>query len=122
MGLLVVWAMSSASLTVYILITVLSIAGAIWISEKAEDYFGHDGRQIVLDEIVGIMVTMAAIPFSLLTGIVGFALFRIFDIIKVFPANYAQRLRGGPGVVLDDIAAAVYANILLRCFALILEG
>jgi phosphatidylglycerophosphatase A len=75
----------------------------------------EDPSPVVIDEVAGIFVTLFLIPVSW-TGIVaGFILFRIFDIIKPFPVGLIdKKLKGGAGIVLDDIMAGVYANVCLR--------
>ena len=86
-----------------------------WVSGKAQDYWGNkDDRRIVIDEIVGFLMTMLWIPKSVLSIIIGFFLFRIFDILKPPPIRRLEAVKGGFGVVLDDVLAGVYANILLR--------
>jgi len=75
----------------------------------------HDHPGIVWDEIAGMMLTMLFIPFSWITLGAGFLLFRVFDILKPWPIRYVDRkVSGGLGIMLDDIIAAVFANILLR--------
>ena len=89
---------------------------SVWISENAERYFGKkdDGR-IVIDEIMGFLITMLWIPKTILFIIVGFFLFRFFDILKPFPIRRLEKkLRGGYGVVLDDVLAGIYASIILH--------
>lgn len=98
------------------IIVAISVLG-IWVSTKAEDYYGHDGSAIVIDEVAGMFVTFCAITLVSPTWvwlIVGFLWFRLFDIIKPFPAGRAQNLPKGYGVMLDDLFAGVYANIALR--------
>lgn len=89
------------------------------IAGRAEAIFGgHDSSHIVLDEIMGMLATMFLNPLGLINLVVGFALFRLFDIVKLFPASMIDsRMPGGLGVMLDDLAAAVYANIALRFVA-----
>jgi phosphatidylglycerophosphatase A len=89
---------------------------SVWISENAERYFGKkDDRRIVIDEIVGFIITMLWIPKTILFIIIGFFLFRFFDILKPFPIRRLEkRLKGGYGVVLDDVLAGVYGNIILH--------
>lgn len=86
------------------------------IAGRAETLFHqYDCSHIVLDEIMGMVATMFLNPLDWLHLVIGFALFRLFDIIKLFPANLIDhRVRGGLGVMLDDLAAAAYANIALR--------
>jgi phosphatidylglycerophosphatase A len=89
---------------------------AIWISGLAEKIYGRkDPPQVVIDEIAGFMLTMTAVPPRALYIILGFILFRVFDILKPQPAAWINdRVRGGSGIVLDDIVAGLYANIILQ--------
>lgn len=97
------------------LIAALFVAGC-WASGRAEEIFGqHDSSHIVIDEIVGMAVTMFLNPASWAALGAGFALFRLFDIAKPEPAGLIdRRMRGGVGVMLDDVAAGVYANLVLQ--------
>lgn len=88
---------------------------AVWFSEKAGPLFGKkDDPRIVIDEIMGFFVTMLWIPKTTLSVIAGFFLFRFFDILKPPPIRLLERVRGGYGVVLDDVLAGVYANVMLQ--------
>jgi phosphatidylglycerophosphatase A len=89
---------------------------SVWISEKAEIFFvKKDDQRIVIDEIVGFLITMLWIPKTTRFIIIGFILFRFFDILKPIPIRRLEKgLKGGYGVVLDDVAAGVYANIILH--------
>lgn len=91
---------------------------AIWISGLAETIYSRkDPPQVVIDEIAGFMLTMTAIPPDAMYIIMGFILFRMFDILKPQPAAWInRRMRGGNGIVLDDIVAGLYANIVLQFF------
>jgi phosphatidylglycerophosphatase A len=91
---------------------------AVWVSEKTEAVFGKkDDQRIVIDEMMGFFITMLWVPKTPLFILVGFILFRFFDILKPFPIRRLEkRLKGGWGVVLDDVMAGVYANILLHLF------
>ena len=95
---------------------------SVWISENAEMFFGkQDDPRIVIDEMIGFLITMLWFPKATLFIIVGFFLFRFFDILKPFPIRHLERkFGGGFGVVLDDVMAGVYANIILRLIHLIL--
>ncbi len=96
------------------LILVLFAAG-IWAGTTAERFFGGiDPGPIVVDEVVGMLITLAFIPVGWSGALAGFVLFRIFDVIKPYPAGRFERLHGGLGVMADDAMAAVYANISLR--------
>ena len=75
----------------------------------------HDHPGIVWDEMVGLWVTLAFIPFSWSAVILGFVLFRLFDIAKLWPIGLIdRRLGGGIGIMLDDLIAGVFANLMLR--------
>ncbi len=75
----------------------------------------HDHPGIVWDEMVGLWVTLAFIPFSWSAVILGFVLFRVFDIAKPWPIRLIdRRLHGGIGIMLDDLIAGVFANLMLR--------
>jgi phosphatidylglycerophosphatase A len=89
---------------------------SVWISENAEKFFGKkDDQRIVIDEIMGFLITMLWVPKTVPFIIIGFFLFRFFDILKPFPIRRLEKgLKGGYGVVLDDVVAGVYANIVLH--------
>lgn len=89
---------------------------AIAVASAAEKILSKkDPAKIVIDEIAGLMVTFAGLPFNLGTAIAGFIIFRAFDILKPFPIRALERkVPGGSGVVLDDVLAGIYANLILR--------
>lgn len=89
---------------------------ASWASTGAEFFFQKkDSQKIVIDEVMGMLVTLTAIPFSWGAVVLGFVLFRIFDIWKPFPIRLVQdRCPRGWGVVGDDVVAGVYANLAIR--------
>jgi phosphatidylglycerophosphatase A len=118
---------SAAGLAVYLLVwwaqsPVLEVAlivglftAGVWAGTIAERYFGGiDPGPIVLDEVVGMLITLAFIPVGLSGALVGFFLFRVFDVLKPFPARRFESLHGGLGVMADDAMAAIYANLSLR--------
>ena len=110
---LIVWWAQSPILEVG-LIGGLFVLGT-WAGTTAERYFGGiDPGPVVIDEVVGMLITLLFIPVSLSGALVGFFLFRVFDIIKPFPAARLEALHGGLGVMADDAMAAVYANLSLR--------
>jgi len=89
---------------------------SVWISENAEIFFGkRDDQRIVIDEMMGFLITMLWVPRTILFIIMGFFLFRFFDIFKPFPIRRLEaKCSGGFGVVLDDMIAGVYSNIILQ--------
>jgi len=96
---------------------------SVWISENAEIFFGKkDDQRIVIDEIMGFLITMLWVPKTTILMGVGFFLFRFFDIVKPFPIRRLEKkLKGGYGVVADDVMAGVYANIVLQVIGLIMK-
>ncbi len=99
------------------LLTITALACLAWyLSEEAEKLFGRkDAQCIVIDEIAGLQWALFLVAPTLLHTVLGFILFRLFDVVKPFPARFFQdRLPGGYGVVADDLAAAAYAAAVLR--------
>ena len=91
------------------------VAFAIWASGVTQKLLNRmDPPQVVIDEVGGILVALFWVPVSWLALCLGFVLFRIFDIIKPFPVNRVETLKGGTGIVLDDLLAGIYANLCLR--------
>jgi phosphatidylglycerophosphatase A len=109
------WSQSPVLPIVEVLVILSLFAAGVWASTAAERYFGGiDPGPIVVDEVVGMLMTLAFIPVGLSGALAGFVLFRIFDVIKPFPARRFEALHGGLGVMADDAMAAIYANVSLR--------
>ena len=96
-------------------ITGLLFLVGVWSAGKAEKVFGRvDPGQVVIDEVAGQILTFVATPRVAWIGlIIGFILFRAFDIVKPFPARQAERLPGGWGIMMDDVVAGLYSLIVL---------
>lgn len=110
---LIVWWAQSPAVEVGLILVVFVLG--VWAGTTAERYFGGiDPGPVIIDEVLGMLVTLAFVPVGLTGALAGFLLFRIFDIAKPFPAGRLERLHGGLGVMADDAMAAVYANISLR--------
>jgi len=89
---------------------------SFWVADYAGKFYGtaDDGR-IVIDELVGYLVTVAFLPFSWTAAIAGFFIFRFFDIAKIPPASwFDKKMKNGYGVVLDDVVAGIYGAVALR--------
>lgn len=112
-------ASSPLAIAVVALSTLAFVAMAIWAASLAERSFGHDASRIVIDEYAGFIISVLLLPKSLFVYGVAFVLFRALDIVKPFPARRAESLPGGTGVVMDDVVAGIYANILLRVMLLV---
>jgi phosphatidylglycerophosphatase A len=115
-GLAVFYAVrSTGSTTVEIVAIVLLFAVGIWSGTVAEHHFGGvDPAPIVLDEVVGMLITLCLLPVNLLGAFVGFVVFRILDVIKPFPSARFEKLPGGLGVMADDGMAAIYGNLVMH--------
>jgi phosphatidylglycerophosphatase A len=117
------WAQHPVPPAVEVILILSLFAVGVWAGTTAERYFGGiDPGPIVLDEVVGMLITLAFIPVGLSGAIAGFFLFRIFDVIKPFPARRLEALHGGLGVMADDAMAALYANVSLRLVMALLPG
>jgi phosphatidylglycerophosphatase A len=114
MGLLL-WAVLPATALVHAAaIVVLFVAGS-WSGSIAERHFGRtDPGQVVVDEVMGMLITLFLNPVGWPGALGAFFLFRIADVIKPYPANRLERLHGGVGIMADDGMAAIYANLALR--------
>ncbi|MEW8099039.1 MAG: phosphatidylglycerophosphatase A [Candidatus Thiodiazotropha endolucinida] len=98
------------SLSLYILIVLLAFLAGLWICQRTSEDLGvHDHSGIVWDEIVGYLVGMTFAPSGWLWIVIGFLLFRLFDILKPWPIIWIDhRVEGGLGIMLDDLLAGLY--------------
>lgn len=91
------------------------LAVGIWSAGVTGREMGdEDPGPVVIDEVVGMLITLLWIPVNVTGAVLGFLLFRVFDIIKPFPARQCERLPGGWGVMLDDVMAGIYGQIAMR--------
>lgn len=87
---------------------------AFWSADRCQELLGSkDPSQVVIDEVIGMLVTLFLVPLSWLTIGLGFFLFRLFDVVKPWPVRQSERLRGGLGIVADDMLAGLYAHLTL---------
>jgi phosphatidylglycerophosphatase A len=96
------------------LIGVLFALGVFYGAASEQALGGVDPGPVVIDEVMGMLMTLFLIPVNWMGMIAGFVLFRVFDILKPYPARKLERLPGGLGVMSDDLMAAVYANLTLH--------
>lgn len=109
------YALTFTPLYLYLAITVVIILISVWASSRAEAIFGKtDPGEVVADEVCGYLVTMILVPPTISNIFLGFLLFRLFDIAKPYPVRKFEKLPGGWGIVIDDVAAGVYACITLH--------
>ena len=104
------WALGWVSWPAYAVVTLALGALAIQAASRAGRYWGVvDASPIVIDEVVGYLVAMAFVPFTWPAAIAAFVLFRLFDVLKPWPASAFDRVKTGFGVVMDDVCAGVFA-------------
>lgn len=110
------------SQTFYLIALIAIIIFSVWLSEKvSKEIHVHDHQGMNIDEIVGFLVTMAYAPYGWGWIILGVVLFRFFDIVKPFPIRQIdERVKGGLGVILDDVLAGIYSLIIIQTIAKIL--
>ena len=111
----ILWSLLPSTLAGQGAAIVVLFGAGVWSSGVAERHFHRtDPSQVVIDEVVGMLMTLFLNPVGWAGAIVGFVLFRLADILKPFPANRVERWPGGLGVMADDAMAAIYANLALR--------
>lgn len=94
-------------------IAVILVIG-LWSATEAEHHFGGiDPGPVVIDEVIGMLVTLALHPVNLAGAVTGFFIFRLLDIVKPWPARRLEHLPGGVGIVLDDVMAGIYGNLAM---------
>ncbi len=117
---LLVWALLPPSAPLHLGVTAIVFALGVWAAAVTERHYRTtDPGVVVIDEVLGMLVTLLFNPVTWGGAILGFLLFRLFDVLKPYPANRLERLHGGLGVMADDAMAGVYANMVLRLALLI---
>jgi len=108
---------------VYGVLTVVFFIVGIYLCDSCASYMNtHDHPAIVWDEWVGLLVTMFMVPLSIITVIIGFALFRFFDILKPGPRGLAdKKVSGGLGIMVDDVLAGIMAAIVMHLLMLVFD-
>ena len=120
-GLAVFYAVrATGSVGVELAAIVVVFAIGIWSATVAEHHFGGiDPGPVVIDEVAGILITLALLPVNIWGALVGFVVFRILDVVKPWPAARFETLPGGLGVMADDGMAAIYGNLIMRGLLLV---
>jgi phosphatidylglycerophosphatase A len=114
-GLLLFWPISGTSLLAQALAAAaLFLVGVLAAGRLARRLGREDPGVVVVDEVLGMWLTLLGLPFHPVLWGVGFVLFRGFDVVKPWPAADLERLPGGFGIMADDVAAGLYANLVLR--------
>lgn len=105
----------ASNIGLYIAVTILVTIAGFVVSGRAEKFMGKkDPGSIVIDEVAGVMIAFFMLPTSLPVFWVVFFLFRAFDMFKIYPGNKFEGLGGSAGIMLDDVIAGVYTNIVMH--------
>lgn len=115
-GVPMFWLMSEWTSPVYLVFVAIFSAAAVWLHDVGDRLLGEkDSRKLVWDELVGFMIAVYLVPFTWQLALIAFLVERVIDIVKVPPANWIERrVRGGWGVVGDDVVAGIYTCFLLQ--------
>lgn len=124
---------TAVAMLIYLLLPEMSALGwgiflillfllAVPAAYAGEALWGKDPGPVVIDEFVGYFVTVACLPFSVGLAIAGFFIFRVLDVLKPPPVRQTESLPGGWGVVVDDVVAGIYGNLILRGALLFWNG
>lgn len=112
-ALVLLWLVPFSTLSLAVTLVVVIVVG-VWASDRAERFLKtKDPSQVVIDEVAGMMLSVLALPRTPMVLLAAFILFRLFDVVKPFPARQSQNFVGGIGVMLDDLVAGVYTLALL---------
>jgi len=103
-----------ASTTIELVTIGVVLIVGLWSATEAEHHFGGiDPGPVVIDEVIGMLITLAFHPVNVLGALTGFFIFRVLDVVKPWPARRLELLPGGLGVVLDDVMAGIYGNLMM---------
>jgi len=121
-GMVFVW-VARPSMTCQVIVLAAILIIGTWTSSVAEKAFGQkDCRYIVIDEFVGYLCSIIFLPLTPVFMIAAFFLFRFFDILKPSPIRRIEKIGGGSGIMLDDVAAGVITNLLLQLLRIVQES
>lgn len=113
-GLCLYYLIKDNLLSYLVSILILIILGLLLSGEAEKILNKKDARPIVIDEVSGMLLSLVFIPYDFRLVIIAFFIFRLLDTLKPYPAYQLQRLKGGIGVMSDDIIAGIYTNIILQ--------
>lgn len=99
--------------TVQVALTLLTTMVGIWSAGKVEAHWGKDDKKVVIDEVVGMFISLVGLPVTTYNLLLALILFRFFDIVKPLYIRKAEKLPGGWGVMADDVLSGVYTNVIM---------
>ena len=123
-GLVLLWGVrSNPSVVLELAVLAVVVVAGVWSASIAERQAGRvDPGIVVIDEVAGMLITLAFIPLTITTVIVGFFVFRALDIFKPWPAGPAERWPGGFGIMSDDLIVGLYGNLATRGLVSVASG
>jgi phosphatidylglycerophosphatase A len=113
---------ATGSSLIEIVVLAVSLAVGVWSAGRVERDLGKDPSVVVIDEVLGMLATLAFLEVNVIGAVIGFFVFRALDVIKPFPAGRLEHLHGGSGIMLDDVMAGIYSNLVLRGLMLAFPG
>ena len=115
-GLLVFWLIKDyASFTIEMFVAAALFFAGVWASTIVEQVLErHDPGVVIVDEVVGMLIALMLLPPTITVMFLAFLLFRVFDIIKPYPARWCEQLSRGWGIMMDDVVAGLYVNVLIH--------
>jgi phosphatidylglycerophosphatase A len=117
---LALWLLLHPAWPVVAVATAAVIVIGTWASHRAEAIYGHDSNHVVIDEVAGVLIAVVGFAPDKEIAVAAFLLFRFFDIVKPPPIYQIQSLRGGLGVMADDVLAGIASNVVLRVILIVL--
>jgi phosphatidylglycerophosphatase A len=101
---------------------VITLVAGVWAADRVERTMGKDPGPVVIDEVLGMLVTLAFLDVTVTGALVGFLLFRVLDVVKPPPAARLENLHGGPGIMFDDLMAGIYGHVAMRAGIMLFPG
>lgn len=122
-GLFLYWAIPRSDAYYFLILIVIVCVVGVWAAERIEKETGvKDNQIIVIDEIVGVWIALLGLQKDLKWLAIGLIIFRLFDIIKLFPAKRMEKLPRGWGVMMDDVVSGIYAALCVNFIIFVVNG
>lgn len=113
-ALIIYWIPGFEKLWIIIPAIILTFIYGVFIAFKFENIYGKDPSECTIDEVVGTWIALLALPKTILITLTSFLIWRLLDIVKPFPARTSEKLRGGWGIMIDDVISAIYSLIIVH--------
>lgn len=113
-GVVVYYLIKGNIITYISVVSFLAVLGFLAAGQAERIFNVKDPRYVVIDEVVGMLLSLLFLPYDLKVVIMGFFVFRLMDTLKPYPIGLIERLHGGKGIMGDDVMAGIYTNIILQ--------